>query len=66
MKGSVAFNLEWNSKDQTFDRDLYAFRTFHEAGVISAAVLLTRSEALREMLPFGPCVGIPRRGVGNG
>ena len=46
VKGAVAFDLEWNSKDQTFDRDLYAFRTFHEAGVISAAVLLTRSEAL--------------------
>jgi CRISPR-associated protein Csd2 len=46
LKGSVAFDLEWNSKDQTFDRDLYAFRAFHEAGLISAAVLLTRSESL--------------------
>lgn len=46
VKGKVAFDLEWNSKDQTFDRDLYAFRAFHEAGVISAAVLLTRSESL--------------------
>ncbi len=26
VKGKVAFDLEWNSKDQTFDRDLYAFR----------------------------------------
>ena len=46
VKNRVAFDLEWNSKDQTFDRDLYAFRAFHEAGVISAAVLLTRSESL--------------------
>lgn len=46
VKNRVAFDLEWNSKDQTFDRDLYAFRAFHEAGVISAAVLLTRSEDL--------------------
>lgn len=46
VKKRVAFDLEWNSKDQTFDRDLYAFRAFHEAGVISAAVLLTRSESL--------------------
>lgn len=46
VKNRVAFDLEWNSKDQTFDRDLYAFRAFHEAGVISAAVLLTRSENL--------------------
>jgi len=46
VKGRVAFDLEWNSKDQTFDRDLYAFRAFHEAGIISAAVLMTRSENL--------------------
>jgi hypothetical protein len=43
VKGRVAFDLEWNSKDQTFDRDLYAFRAFHDCGVISVAVLLTRS-----------------------
>lgn len=46
VKNRVAFDLEWNSKDQTFDRDLYAFRAFHDADIISAAVLLTRSEAL--------------------
>ena len=28
LKGRVAFDLEWNSKDQTFDRDLYAFSSF--------------------------------------
>lgn len=46
VKGRVAFDLEWNSKDQTFDRDLFAFRSFHEYGKISAGVLLTRSEEL--------------------
>ncbi len=46
VKGKVAFDLEWNSKDQTFDRDLYAMRAFHETGLISAGVLLTRSETL--------------------
>jgi hypothetical protein len=49
VKNRVAFDLEWNSKDQTFDRDLYAFRAFHEAGVISVAVLLTRSESMNEV-----------------
>lgn len=49
VKNRVAFDLEWNSKDQTFDRDLYAFRAFHEAGVISAAVLLTRSAELNNV-----------------
>jgi hypothetical protein len=46
IKGRVAFDLEWNSKDQTFDRDLFAFRTFHDNGRISVGVLLTRSAEL--------------------
>ena len=45
-KGRVACDLEWNSKDQTFDHDLYAFRAFHEYGKISVAVLVTRSNEL--------------------
>lgn len=49
LKGRVAFDLEWNSKDQTFDRDLFAFRTFHEFGRISLGVLLTRSAELNEV-----------------
>lgn len=49
VKNRVAFDLEWNSKDQTFDRDLYAFRTFHECGIISAGVLITRSAELNEI-----------------
>ena len=46
VKGRVAFDLEWNSKDQTFDRDLYAFRTFFDFNKISVGVLLTRSNQL--------------------
>ncbi len=46
VKGRVAFDMEWNSKDQTFDRDLYAFRTFYDCSLISAGILLTRSESL--------------------
>lgn len=46
VKNRVAFDLEWNSKDQTFDRDLYAARAFYECGLISAAVLVTRSADL--------------------
>jgi hypothetical protein len=45
-KGRVAFDLEWNSKDQTFDRDLYAFRAFFEYDEISVGVLVTRSNQL--------------------
>ena len=46
MKNRVAFDVEWNSKDQTFDRDLYAFRAFHECDLIDVAILLTRSASL--------------------
>jgi len=46
IKGEVAFDLEWNSKDQTFDRDLYAFRAFFEYRKIAVAVLVTRSNDL--------------------
>lgn len=46
VKNEVAVDMEWNSKDQTFDRDLYAFRTFYECGVIKCGVIITRSEKL--------------------
>lgn len=49
VKGQVAVDMEWNSKDQTFDRDLYAFRTFYECGVIACGVIITRSESLNEV-----------------
>lgn len=55
VKNRVAFDLEWNSKDQTFDRDLYAFRAFHECDLIDAAVLLTRSASLNTVFEkLGP------------
>jgi len=46
VKGRVAFDLEWNSKDQTFDRDLFAFRSFFDYDKISVGILVTRSERL--------------------
>jgi hypothetical protein len=48
-KGRVAFDLEWNSKDQTFDRDLYAFRMFWDYNKISVGILVTRSKELNEL-----------------
>lgn len=54
VKGRVALDLEWNSKDQTYDRDLYAFRMFHECGIISVAVLITRSEQLNQLFNVVP------------
>jgi hypothetical protein len=46
VKNRVAFDLEWNSKDQTFDRDLYAFSAFSQCGVVDVGVLVTRSAEL--------------------
>jgi hypothetical protein len=42
FKGRVAIDVEWNAKDGNLDRDLSAYRSWHEAGVISAAVLITQ------------------------
>ncbi len=46
VNGKVALDLEWNSKDQTYDRDLYAFSAFYEAGAIDVGVILTRGASL--------------------
>ena len=46
VKNKVAFDLEWNSKDQTFDRDLLAMRTYFDCGIIDVGVIITRSEEL--------------------
>src|SRR5208337_3433382 len=57
VKGKVAFDLEWNSEDQTFDRDLYAFSAFAQCGVIDVAVLVTRSESLNTVFrALGPAL----------
>ena len=49
LKNRVAFDLEWNSKDQTFDRDLLAMRTYFDCGLIDVGVIVTRSEELNDI-----------------
>lgn len=49
VKNRLAFDFEWNSKDQTFDRDLYAFAAFAEAGAIDAAIIVTRDTSLNDV-----------------
>lgn len=49
LKNRVAFDLEWNSKDQTFDRDLLAMRTYFDCDLIDVGVIVTRSEELNEI-----------------
>lgn len=62
LKNKVAFDLEWNSKDQTFDRDLAAFRAFFDYGRISVGVLLTRDVSL---VPYFVSLGsvVDRAGI---
>ena len=49
LRDRVAFDLEWNSKDQTFDRDLLAMRTYFDCGLIDVGVIVTRSEDLNDV-----------------
>jgi len=60
VKNRVAFDLEWNSKDQTFDRDLYAFNAFFMSGAIDAGVLVTRGQSLQTALRT---MGLPKYGA---
>lgn len=55
VKNGVAFDLEWNSKDQTFDRDIFAMRTFFDCQVIEVGVIVTRSKDLNAVFEaLGP------------
>lgn len=49
LKNRVAFDLEWNSKDQTFDRDLLAMRTYFDCGLIDCGVIVTRAQELNDI-----------------
>ena len=49
IKGKVAFDLEWNSKDQTYDRDLLAMRTYFDCQIIEVGIIVTRSEELNDV-----------------
>lgn len=42
FKGRVVLDVEWNAKDGNLDRDLASYRSWHEAGVISAGVIITK------------------------
>ena len=49
IKNRVAFDLEWSSKDQTFDRDLLALRTYYDCDIISAGIIVTKANELNEV-----------------
>lgn len=49
IKDKVAFDLEWNSKDQTFDRDLLAMRTYFDCGLVEVGIIVTRAKELNDV-----------------
>ncbi len=50
VKGRVAADVEWHAKDGNLDRDLAAYRTLYDSGIIDVAVMVTMTRAdLRAM-----------------
>lgn len=42
FKNRVVLDVEWNAKDGNLDRDLASYRSWFDAGVISAGVIITK------------------------
>lgn len=45
FKNRITLDVEWNAKDGNLDRDLASYRSWYEAGVISAGVVITKDLA---------------------
>ncbi len=51
VKGRVALDVEWQAKDGNLDRDIAAYRSLYDAGIIDAALIVTMTRAdLRAMV----------------
>jgi Restriction endonuclease BglII len=44
VKGGVALDVEWNAKDGNLDRDVAAYRSLYDAGIIAVGVMITRAQ----------------------
>jgi hypothetical protein len=42
FKNRIVLDVEWNAKDGNLDRDLASYRSWYEAGVISAGMIITK------------------------
>jgi len=45
-KGSIGLEIEWNSKDTSYDRDLENFKKWHQIGEMSLGIIITRGTSL--------------------
>jgi hypothetical protein len=41
LKGRIALDVEWHAKDGNLDRDVAAYRSLYDAGIIDGAVMIT-------------------------
>lgn len=42
FKNRIVLDVEWNAKDGNLDRDLASYRSWFDAGIISAGVIITK------------------------
>lgn len=49
LKSRVGLEIEWNSKDQTFVRDLNNFRVLFDLQVLDVGLIVTRCDHLQEL-----------------
>lgn len=60
FKNRVGLEIEWNSKDQTFVRDLNTFRILFDMHILDVGVIITRCDHLQTIfnsLGIGPKYG---------
>lgn len=68
FKNRVAVEVEWNNKTEFYDRDLNNFRLLFDLRVVDVGVIITRSDALRELfteLGIGGKYGASSTNVGK-
>lgn len=46
----IALEIEWNNKDEFFDRDFQAMRRLYEEGIIEGGIIITRGPSLEDQL----------------
>ena len=46
----LALEIEWNNKDEFFDRDFQTMRRWYELGIIDLAIIITRGPQLEDQL----------------
>ena len=60
FRDRIALDVEWNATDGNLDRDLSAYRSLYDAGLIDAGVIISRTLDLRSLATrVGLQAGLP-------